>query len=229
MVKSVAKEGPLASTFKRKQFYKENFKVVEPIEYVLETHSNKTFQYIPLLKSLQQLLCRKDVVDELIEKHTQVPLTENKNQCLSYQDGEFCKGYLFFSSGDFRISLCLYIDNFEVCNPLGTSRKKHKLCAVYWILGNLPSGRSSALSSIYLALLCKSNDVKTYGNKKILEPLLHDIIILEQHGLFIPHFGTLIKGTVQCVVADNLGAHGLAGFVERFSAKYLSLLYNTAV
>lgn len=43
---------------------------------------------------------------------------------------------------------------------------------------------------------------------------------LEQQGLFIPHLRTLIRGKVQCVVADNLGAHGLARFVESFSGVY---------
>lgn len=138
---------------------------------------------------------------------------------MSFQDDEHHKKNPFFGK-DLRISLCFYIDDFEVCNPLGTSRKKHKLCAVYWTLGNLPPGCSSSLSSIYLALLCKSDYVKTFGYEKIFEPLLRDVVILEQQGLYIPHLGVFIKGTIQCVVADNLGAHGLAGFVESFSGQY---------
>lgn len=55
-----------------------------------------------------------------------------------------------------------------------------------------------------------------FGYEKILDPLLHNLVTLEQHGLFIPQLGSFIKGTVQCVIADNLGAHGLAGFVEGF-------------
>jgi len=218
LVIAIAKGGPLASAFKRKQYYKENFEVVEPVEYVLEARSNKTFQYVPLLNSLQQLLGRKDIVDKLLDNHA--VSSANVDQYSSFQDGEYHKNNPFFSGEDLRISLCLYIDDFEICNPLGTSRKKHKLCAVYFILGNLPPGSSSVLSSIYLALLCKSDHVKAYGYKKIFEPLLHDIVTLEQQGLFIPHLGSFIKGTVQCVVADNLGAHGLAGFVESFSGKY---------
>lgn len=117
--------------------------------------------------------------------------------------------------------MCLYIDDFEICNPFGTSRKKHKLCSVYWVLGNLPPGSHSALSSIYLALLCKSNDVKTFGYQEIFQPLLHDLVTLEQKGVYIDHFGAYIKGIIQCVVADSLGAHGLAGFVESFSGEYM--------
>lgn len=54
------------------------------------------------------------------------------------------------------------------------------------------------------------------------EPLLHYIVTLEEQGLFVRQLGSIIKGTVQCVVADNLGAHGLAGFVE-FSQENISV------
>lgn len=139
---------------------------------------------------------------------------------LSKMDNTFNK-MIFFSETELRLFLCLYIDDFELCNPLGTSRKKHKICAVYWILGNLPPGSSSSLSSINLALLCKSDDVKAFGYQKILEPLVSDLITLEQQGVFVSHLDTFVRGTVQCVVADNLGAHALAGFVGSFSGEYI--------
>lgn len=79
----------------------------------------------------------------------------------------FWDGVLFkrnaILSKECAISLILYVDDFEICNPLGTSSKKHKICALYWILGNLPPGFQSLLSSIHLAALINSNDVKVYG------------------------------------------------------------------
>lgn len=116
--------------------------------------------------------------------------------------------------------MCLYVDDFEICNPLGTSRKKHKICAIYWILCNVPSMFQSMLSSIYLAVLCKTEDVKTYGFEKILRPLLHDLQTLEQQGVYVHQLETFLKGRVQCVVADNLAAHSMAGFIESFSGEY---------
>ena len=112
------------------------------------------------------------------------------------------------------------MDDFETCNPKCTSRQKHKLCAVYWILGNLPPGSHSSLSSIYLALLAKSDHVKKYGYTKVLQPFLQDIKTLEDDGVYIPLLGKSLKGTVQTVAADNLGAHTMAGFVESFSGDY---------
>ena len=100
-VKAIAKDGPIASAFKRKQYYKEHFKAVEPVEYVLEARSNKSYQFVPLPNSLQQLLGRKDVVDRVVD---------NAYYLIRSM-------YLFrmvniirttCSAGELRISLCLY-------------------------------------------------------------------------------------------------------------------------
>lgn len=221
--KAIEKNGPLGTAFKRKQYYKKHFNVVEPIEFVLDSKTKRSFQYIPLLKSLQQLLDHSDVIDKVIETHrTQVnegPV-DDQQQYKSLRDGQHFKENTFLSSERLRITVTLYVDDFEICNPLGTSRKTHKLCGVYWILSNLPPGSHSELSSIYLALLCKSDDIKTYGYGKVLNPLLQDLVTLEKQGVFISSLGEFVKGTVHCVIADNLGAHGIGGFVESFSGDY---------
>lgn len=121
------------------------------------------------------------------------------------------------SGEDQCISLALYIDDFEVCNPLGTSRKKHKVCAIYWVIANLPVKYRSSLSSIYLALLCRSVDAKTFGYEKIVEPLLRDLQLLENQWIYISRLGTSVRGTVLYVSSDNLGAHSFAGFLESFN------------
>ncbi|RVE72780.1 hypothetical protein OJAV_G00041440 [Oryzias javanicus] len=219
LLKATGKDGPLATAHKRSKYYKENFDVIDPVEYVLESKTNRTFQYVPVLKTLKQLLKQKTILSKVVECHTDRHSVNGEYKC--FQDGSHFKNNGFLSSEELILSLCVYIDDFEICNPLGTSRKKHKLCGVYWILGNLQSVSQSSLNSIYLALLCKSEDVKTFGYHKIFEPFLRDLTTLEQQGVFIDHLGTFIRGTVQCVVADNLGAHGLAGFVESFSGDYI--------
>lgn len=209
---AIGRGGSLCTAYKRKQFYKDNFTVVEPIEYCLDEQQTNTFQYVPILKSLQLLFAKQDVVDRVVENHREKtsPGSCNSHEYRSFQDGSHFKENSLLSGEDLTVSLTSYADDFEVCNPLGTSRKKHKLFAVYWILSNLPPGSHSSLSSIYLALLCKSEDLKHYGHEKILEPLLRDLSILEKDGIFIHLLGTFIKGTVYCVVADNLAAHGMA-------------------
>lgn len=74
---------------------------------------------------------------------------------------------------------------------------------------------------MYLALLCKASDIKGFGYAEVLKPLLDDIAILEKDGILIPVIGKTVKGTIYCVVADNLGTHSVAGLVESFSGPYI--------
>lgn len=55
----------------------------------------------------------------------------------------------------------------------------------------------------------------------MLQPLLRDLVSLEDEGLYIPSLGRRVKGTVFSVVADNLGAHSIGGFVESFSGTHV--------
>lgn len=110
------------------------------------------------------------------------------------------------------------MDDIELANPLATARKIHKLTAVYWLLANLRSQYRSSLHVIQLALLCKVSDLQNHGHESVLSPLLKDLQTLEQEGLFIETLNECIKGSVLYVAANNLAAHGLAGFVQSFRA-----------
>lgn len=218
--RSIQKGGPLSTVYLRKQYYKENFSVVEPVEYILDAKKKRSFQYVPILKSLQQLLSRRDIIDKVIASDQRQEGTDQSYLYKSSRDGSVFKENGFLTGENPRIILNFYVDDFETCNPLGTSRKVHKLCAVYWVLANLPPGSHSSLSSIYLAVLCKTDDVKTYSYDKIFEPLLQDLKILEDLGVYIPLLNESVKGTVLSIVADNLGAHSVAGFMQSFSVEY---------
>lgn len=215
-----AHRGPRSTAWKRKAYYRKHFKTVEPIEFVLDSQNKKSFQYIPILKSLQQILSCQTFWDKAINLKSAHKIQSDKIQYKSFYDGTNFKENLQLSK-ECAISLILYIDDFEICNPLGTSRKKHKICGVYWTLGNLPASCHSSLSNIYLAVLIHSEDVKCYGFDSVLKSLVDDLITLEQQGLFIAKLGKTVKGFVHCVVADNLGAHSIAGFVENFSGQYV--------
>ncbi|XP_023198103.1 uncharacterized protein LOC111610076 [Xiphophorus maculatus] len=220
--KAIGDKGSLSSAWRRKQFYKRHFKVVEPEEYILDKKNNKSFQYVSILKSLQQVLDCEVILDQTDNLNCVNKLLQRSSvhTYRSFYDGSFFSENELLCKEE-SISLILYIDDFEICNPLGTSKRKHKICGLYWILGNLPQGCNSNLSSIYLAALIKTNDLKCYGYEKVLEPLLNELVILEQEGVFVSKLGRAVKGTVQCVVADNLAAHSLGGFVENFTGSYI--------
>ena len=107
------------------------FKIVEPVEFSIG--DKQSVVYIPVLKMLQALLNRDDILDKVFSVDSSDSLGYN-----SFSDGSHFKENTLLMEESFSIALGLYIDDFEVANPLGTSKKKHKICAVYWVVGNLP-------------------------------------------------------------------------------------------
>lgn len=216
---SLRSNGPLSTSYKRREYFKEHFSMMEPIEYLLSAREQRSFQYVPILKSLHEILKKKEIQDLLT--HSCEADSSSETQYKSFHDGTNFKNNKLLSENIPAISLILYVDDFEVCNPLGTSRKKHKITAVYWVLANVPPLLRSSLISIYLAILCKADHIKQFGYSVVLEPLLKDLASLEEEGLYIPSLGKRVKGTVYSVVADNLGAHSIGGFVESFSGTHV--------
>lgn len=84
----------------------------------------------------------------------------------------------------------------------------------------------STLNSVYLALLCKSVDIKRFGYDEVVAPLMKDLAILERDGVYIFSVGQNVKGSLFRVVADNLGAHSISGLVESFSGPYLYMIQH---
>ena len=171
-------DGPLATSYKRREFFKKKFHVVEPVEYILDKKEGQTLQYIPILQSLSQILSVKDILEKA------------------------------FNSSYTTLGGCY--KSFHEENAL-----------LSWVLTNVPPQFHATLKSIYLAVLCKAVDVKKFGYEAVLEPLSKDLVQLEEEGLFIPVFGKKIKCTIVCVVADNLGAHSVGGFLASFSGSHV--------
>ncbi|KAL2080249.1 hypothetical protein ACEWY4_024042 [Coilia grayii] len=215
LFKHTDKDGSLSTASKRASYITQEFPVVMPVEYPLDKNGNSVV-YVPILKMLQALLSHKDILEKAL--HTEALHTENGYH--SFRDGTSFKGNALLNVDEFRIVLGLYIDEFEVANPLGTSKKKHKLCAIYWVLANLDSKYRSTLHTIQLAVLCKDSSVQKHGYQEVLRPLIQDLVTLEEHGVYVEQLAESVKGTVLYVSADNLGAHSLAGFQESFAANH---------
>lgn len=133
-----------------------------------------------------------DVLDKAMSEKVHVP-----QEYRSYADGQYFTESPLLAKDEFTVALILYIDDFEVANPLGTSKLKHKMCAVYWVIANIPAKYQSTLSSIQLALLCKTSTVKECGYAKVFQPLIYDLQLLEQNGVYLEQLGASVKGTVR--------------------------------
>lgn len=108
--------------------------LVKPVEYIFDKKEGMSFQYVPILQSLSEILKDSDIQGKLL-----TPNYSHSCDYTSFHDGSHFKENRFLSGEEFRISLLLNCDDFEICNPLGTSRKKHKVTGVYWVLADIPA------------------------------------------------------------------------------------------
>ena len=113
----------------------------------------------------------------------------------------------------------LNCDEFVCVNPLGNKVKKCKMSALFFVLGNLSRKECSMLSSINLAILCKTIYIEKYGYESVLAPLIKDLKILEQNGVAVNIDGLshTFFGFLSLIIGDNLAQHSLGGFFESFS------------
>lgn len=87
----------------------------------------------------------------------------------------FIKKNILFNQVRKNIEIILFQDAFEICNPLGSSKKKHKLIGVYIMLGNIPHQYRSCIRNIQLVMLCIESHIKNFSFEVILQPLIRDL------------------------------------------------------
>lgn len=137
------KEGSLSTTKRRAAYLSKNFTVVRPVEYIIRKERTCSAVYVPINEMIQKMLNREDILDKALPLHKHVP-----HEYSTYRDGPNCKENNLLKGEEFRIAVGLYTDDFEVSNPLGTSKKKHKLNAVYWVLSRHSSPGEPANKNI---------------------------------------------------------------------------------
>ena len=123
-----------------------------------------------------------------------------------YCDGTQCKVHPLFSSDPYALQIQLYYDDMEVCNPLGSNVKRHKLgklcylCTVlqhklatnyiglfYFTLGNINPKFRSTMRVIQLLCAVKTEYIHKYGIDEILTPFMSEIKELESVNYFLQH------------------------------------------
>ncbi|XP_023184309.1 uncharacterized protein LOC111606963 [Xiphophorus maculatus] len=201
---SICHTGPMRTAHSRVQTFKKNFNYVEPKKIFLGRDENRTDRfayYVPLRKTLKCLL------ESDLWKKSRQHTSESPSDILSdINDGQIYKFNNFFVENPSCLKLILYQDAFEVVNPLGSAKTRHKILAVYVSVANLPLHVRSDTDHMSLVLLCKEKDFKEFGHSKVLSELLEDLRLLEENGIVMVD-ETVVKGTVFCIAGDNLGSH----------------------
>ena len=178
-----------------------------------------TFQYVPLLNTLERLIQDPDIREEI----EAFPRRVRGN---SLQE-DFCDGKLFrehplFSSDPLALQIIAYFDEVEVCNPLGSHIKKHKLGIIFFTLGNVRPKLRSSLKAIHLVAVATSPVIDKHGLNRIMEPFISDLNILATHGVRVELHNReqIFRGALLAFLADNLGSNALGGFKLSFSFAY---------
>lgn len=178
-----------------------------------------TYQYVPLLLSLKQLLSDETVLEEVY----QCPQRIHTDDLIE----DFCDGDRFhlhpiFSKDPHALQIVAYYDELEVCNPLGSHIKRHKLGIVFYTLGNIAPKYRSQLKLINLAIVATVPVIEKHGLDKILEPFVADLNTLSTTGITVSVQGVekTFNGALLTFLADNLASNDLGGFKKSFSFSF---------
>ena len=131
-----------------------------------DTSSKESFQYIPITSSLKALFTDSAVMQQFLQQ-----FREGSSLLNDYSDGAMFQNNTFLNGGTLRIHVVRYLDAFEIVNPLGSARNKHKLMAVYYTIGNLHTFSRSKLNAMQLVLLCKEKLISISNQEHLLSHL----------------------------------------------------------
>lgn len=183
---------------KQEKFFASKFQYIKPESVALgQSTSSKKIggvykmsvtnvcgYFVPFLSQLTALLSMPEVQECLRDGNMNNPLLSD------YYDGLYIQNHEFFSTQKNCLCFSIYTDDFEIVNPIGTHRKKHKITAFYWTLLNIPVEYRSKLGAIQLAALAKTADLKLYGSNALLDDMCAGFNSLWNGYVFdIPRYG----------------------------------------
>ena len=200
-------------------YLKRHNMIVEPREYTVGLQSAGTYHYVPILLVLSKLLSHTDV-HQHIKEQLHASICRSTNILESFYDGQIYKSSGYFTENPAALQVQLYIDELELCNPIGAKRGRHKVTAIYYVIGNIHPRFRTQQRFIHLALLVRHKLIKESGDNysQFLQPLIHDLKILQTEGVSVSVCGCSVnmKGKVISISADNLSAHAVGGFQQHF-------------
>lgn len=207
--RSKATIGNYDSAFKRKKQIEKNPLYVPPEEKAIgfkwvqtfyessqklvRKYQQNTFQFIRPSAIIQALFSNTDFVKMYMNN------VKNKgHDCAKNVFKDFCCGSNFTNSEFLRnnptaLKIQLFTDDFDPCDALKSKAGKHKKCAFYMTIRNLPKNLQSKLSNICLIALADSNDLKSESTsfQSIIEVILEDLKMLETTGISVSSGDTI--------------------------------------
>lgn len=174
-------------------------------EQMLPTQVQSKFQYVPIMKTLISKFDQPEFRDLYVNynfgrKYSKSEVMK-KHICKPDQYKDFCCGKVFeenklFAIEPKSIQIQLFIDGFNVCDPLKSSSKIHDQVGIYFSIKNLPKEHAYNMNNIHLVALCHSIDLKNkfadYNN--LWDEIVKDVSKLETVGLCVNKDIPCLKG-----------------------------------
>lgn len=185
----------MRTAYSRAQCFKDMFKYVEPKKVFLGRDENRTERfayYVPVLNTLKGMLDSSFWQGLMLGDPNDVSKTDVLCDC---HDGKVFMSNTFFQENPSCLKLVLYQDAFEVVNPLGSAKTKHKVLAVYFSLLNMPPHVRSNTDHMQLVLLCRGKDFKEFGHAKVFSELLADLKLLGENRITMED-ESVVKGAL---------------------------------
>lgn len=173
--------------------------------------------FIPLRKVLTKFLSQEGVLTDILNYIESL----DKDELLlkNFVQGNVWRSTPHRSDG-ITLPLFVFNDCFECGNPLGGHAGINKVNSTYVSLPCLPPEKKSSLSSIFVALLVKSVNLKRFGKKAVFKPLIKELNFLIKKGIQVSVSENVTRRIFfqsSLLVGDNLGLNCLGGFTENFS------------
>lgn len=161
--------------------------------------------------------------DGLLEKTLKhIEYLQRQTKLTNFIQGELWKSKVLMYPNKILLPYFIYIDDFEINNPLGSHSSKHSICNTYYSFPCLPVDESK-LENIFHGAVIKSTDVKTFGNEKCFQSLIQELKELEIDGIEIQineNLNLRIHFILGLVLGDNLGLNSFLDFSKSFSANF---------
>ncbi|XP_054087725.1 uncharacterized protein LOC128922130 [Zeugodacus cucurbitae] len=125
-----------------------------------------------------------------------------------------------FDEGKLTIPLFLYMDDFEINDPLGSKSCQQKICGIYYTFPTIPNYQAGRLMNVFVSGFMKSSDICEYGFNIAFTPLIDILKKLYVDGLSIDIGGQHIQVYIRLaqILGDNLGLNTALGYNSSFSS-----------
>lgn len=209
----------------------------KPKSYVINNELVEVFiNGIPSLNNSQIEVCLLDIsfqFKKFFESGDILELTLNNMKSLelnskitNFINGSLWKQKKLQFEDKIVIPFHLYLDDFEVNDPLSSHAGKHSICGVYYSFPTIPKFQTSILNNIFVAAFIKSKDMKEYGINQSLRPLIDVIKTLETDGIEIKSGNSTMKVyfILGQILGDNLGLNQVLGYTTSFNSEFFCRL-----